>query len=435
MPYLSQFRYWLILTITCFWLGSSLLGNKNFHTIFYSDSEGYYLYLPAVCLYGSFENLPIRTTQEYHPYKDTHKIATRFTCGVAIMMSPFWAISHIYKTKIRGKTTIEPYSVEYGFGILLGSCFYLTLGLFFLFKTLQKHFANPSPRTALFTVIVILFGTNLLYYTIQRPAMSHVYSFCLVSLLLWTLSTFWHQPTLLKSFKIGLFLGLLILIRPTHLVFIPFLLFFDVKTLSELKTRTLICLKFKIKILSIFFIVSICWVPQFMYWYYLTGNFFFYSYENQGFPYLFEPRIISVFFHVCNGFLIYSPVMIFALLGLVQLSKNNRLNSRFTISLFSCVVYICGSWWCWWFGQSYGYRVFIDLYPLLAIGLAYYIENQIKSPIYWLRYTHFIIVILCIFINVRMITTPFQWNIEPDGSNFSDYRKLLKWVFFIGKPL
>jgi hypothetical protein len=440
MNRLEHFRYWLILTLLCFWLGSSLVGNKNFDATFYSDSEGYYLYLPAVFLYGSFENLPVRTTAEYQFYEGTNKIATRFTCGVAVLMSPFWAIAHVYKTKIRGKTAIEPYAVEYGVAALIGSCFYLSLGLFFLFKTLNRYFKHP--KTSLFTVLVILFGTNLLYYAVKRPAMSHVYSFFIISLLLWLIPKFWEDPSLYKlknrlfklNLAIGLLLGLLVLIRPTHLVLMPLFLFFDSTTISALKTRFLWLIKNPFKWFLIPLIMTICWVPQFVYWHYLTGKYLFYSYGNQSFTYLSAPRIFSVFFDICNGFLVYSPAMLFALIGLIQLSKNNALNARLITFIFCTITYICASWWCWWFGQSYGYRAFIDFYPLLAIGLAFYIDNCLKSPSKASKYAHLALFIVCIFVNIRMTTTPFQWNIEPDSSNANDFFRLIKWVLFIGNP-
>jgi hypothetical protein len=179
---------------------------------------------------------------------------------------------------------------------------------------------------------------------------------------------------------------------------------------------------------------SICWLPQFVYWHYLTGKYLFYSYGNQSFTYLSAPRIFSVFFDICNGFLVYSPAMLFALIGLVQLAKNNALNARLITFIFCTITYICASWWCWWFGQSYGYRAFIDFYPLLAIGLAFYIDNCLKSLSKASKYAHLALFIVCIFVNIRMTTTPFQWNIEPDGSNANDFFRLIKWVFFVGNP-
>jgi hypothetical protein len=429
MNRLDKFRYWLILTLLCFWLGSSLVGNKNFDATIYSDSEGYYLYLPAVFLYHSFENLPVRTVNEYQPYEGTNKTATRFTCGVAVMMSPFWTVAHVFRTYIRGKTAIEPYAIEYAIALFIAACFYMSLGLFFLFKTLRTYFAQP--KTALFTVLIVLFGTNLLYYTVQRPAMSHVYSFCLVSVLLFSLQKFWKDPSVFRTFGVGFLLGLLVLIRPTHLVFAFLVLLFDVKTKADFRERLRFILANPLKMAIIPSVMAICWLPQCLYWHYLTGNFLFYSYGNQGFTYLAAPRLWSVFFFVCNGFLIYSPIMIFALIGLTQTAIKHVFNGRLIAFVFSGIAYICASWWCWWFGPSYGYRAFIDFYPLLAIGLAFYIENLLKSPSKWRVNAHIAVFILLVFVNIRMTTTPFQWNIEPDGSNANDFWRLLKWVFFI----
>jgi hypothetical protein len=32
--------------------------------------------------------------------------------------------------------------------------------------------------------------------------------------------------------------------------------------------------------------------------------------------------------------------------------------------------YLIASWWDWQFGASYGHRGFVDVYPMLALGLA-----------------------------------------------------------------
>jgi hypothetical protein len=438
---MDKFQNWLVVTVLCFWLGSSLVGNKYYGTTFYSDSEGYYLYLPAVFVYGSFENLPIRTTYEYKPFPGTKKIATRFTYGVALMMLPFWAVAHAFRTIILGKIAIEPYAIEYGIAILFGSCLYLTLGLFFLYKTLKLHFLNF--RTVQYTLIIILLSTNLLYYAVHAPATSHIYSFFLVSMLLWLLPKFWRidssSKTLAKDYSttlgIGVVIGLLILIRPTHLIFLPFCLFFNVTTFTDLIERIRFVFKNYLKYLLITIICAILWLPQLFYWRYLTGNFIYYSYGELGFPNWLNPRIVSVFLHICNGFLIYSPAMFFALVGLFQTAWLNKLNGRIILIVFSAIAYICASWWCWWFGQSYGYRAFIDFYPLLALGLASYIDKQIKSTNTWVRYANYCFFILCIFVNLRLTTTPFQWHSDPVNFTIDNLRNLLKWAFFVGQPL
>mgnify|MGYP003593392854 CR=1 FL=1 len=37
-------------------------------------------------------------------------------------------------------------------------------------------------------------------------------------------------------------------------------------------------------------------------------------------------------------------------------------------------VYVVSSWWCWWYGGSYGQRAFIESYAVLALPLAALIQ-------------------------------------------------------------
>ena len=43
--------------------------------------------------------------------------------------------------------------------------------------------------------------------------------------------------------------------------------------------------------------------------------------------------------------------------------------------------YVIASWWDWQFGASYGHRGFVDVLPLLALGLAAFFEwSATASP-------------------------------------------------------
>jgi len=41
---------------------------------------------------------------------------------------------------------------------------------------------------------------------------------------------------------------------------------------------------------------------------------------------------------------------------------------------------LIASWWDWQFGGSYGHRGFVDLFPVLAIGLAAFFEWSGRTP-------------------------------------------------------
>ncbi len=65
--------------------------NVKTKNIIFSDQEGYYMYLPALFIYGGFDQYPIRTKEQFGYYQNTKKVFTKYTCGVALMEMPFFS--------------------------------------------------------------------------------------------------------------------------------------------------------------------------------------------------------------------------------------------------------------------------------------------------------------------------------------------------------
>jgi hypothetical protein len=139
-------------------------------------------------------------------------------------------------------------------------------------------------------------------------------------------------------------------------------------------------------------IMFLFWVPQLFYWKYITGQWVFYSYTGYGFSHWKSPYIGSVLFSIQNGFFVYSPIMLFAVLGL-GLGLKKKIHSSPGVSLILLIsIYLFASWEAWWFGGAYGHRAFIDLFPFLSLGslagicakpelaFAYPVRNIIRNP-------------------------------------------------------
>ena len=139
---------------------------------------------------------------------------------------------------------------------------------------------------------------------------------------------------------VGFLCSLIVLIRPTNILMLMIALFFDVYTLAQLRKRGEWFLS-NLKALSWGFGMAIVvWIPQFAYWYYLSGSIIFYSYTDATFKYFSDPYLWQIFFHPCNGFLAYSPVMLLALIGLVTTVWLNKLHGRWVLLSFSILSYL-----------------------------------------------------------------------------------------------
>ncbi len=348
----------------------------TYKSTMWADASGYFMYLPSTFIYHwDYEQIPKKMdslTGHGFYLRDSQKVVfTKYTSGIAYLQFPFFIGTHAFCKLFQ--LDASGFSQPYVNSILFAGVFYLLLGLFFLYYFLSTHFDKKS---SLFTCIAILACTNLYYYGIEHPGLSHIYSFFIASLSLFLIS-----KKKLKSilYLIPLF-ALLILIRPTNLLLVFFILsyFFHQYNLIDLKS-----IKWNQWIAAFligFFIV----IPQMFYWHYASGNWISYSYKGEGFTNWNSPKILEVLFAACNGFLTYAPLFLLAFWGYFYKPISASFSLKFFI-LFSILVYINASWWSWQFGCAYGGRAFVDYYPFLAIGLASFVNriilNHLKTQI------------------------------------------------------
>jgi hypothetical protein len=341
-------------------------GHKN--GVLWSDAEGYYLYLPAIFIYDGFEDIPVRTVDQFFRYPGTNKYLTKYTCGVAMMEAPFFLAGH-FLTKITGGEATG-YTLLYIYSILLAAVFYGWLGFFFLKKALERRYS----RWITFGVIMCLFwGTNLYYYMTREAGMSHAYSFCLFAIFVYWTPKFYEKAkvSLRLIVGMGLLSGLIVLIRPTNIVLLLYLFFYGIKGWDTLKERFGFYVS-NLKTVWLFPVFSfLVFIPQMLYWHYLSGDYVMYSYGDEGFIYWASPKVNDVLFNIKNGWLMFTPMAILMLIGLLIGSYKRLLNMRLILVILLICLYTFASWWAWWFGGGFGHRSFIEFYTLLAFPLAY----------------------------------------------------------------
>jgi hypothetical protein len=103
----------------------------------------------------------------------------------------------------------------------------------------------------------------------------------------------------------------------------------------DLKNRLLFIFRNSGYYVVMAFIFLLCWLPQIFYWKTLTGKIFFYSYTKEGFDFL-HPHLKNGLFGFANGWLAYTPVMIFAVIGLIFLPKYFKKNGSSHLSIYAC---------------------------------------------------------------------------------------------------
>jgi hypothetical protein len=368
-------------------------GIQNYHSEIWSDKAGYYVYLPAFFIYDfEADKLPSEIDKKTGDgfFITNGVVKTKYTYGVALLQSPFFIIGHLLSTKLGYEN--DGFSIIYCRMIDIASVTYSFIALIFLYLFLVRY---VSEKISLLTILCVFLGTNTFYYSIFETGMSHIYSFFICTCLLY-LSPLPNKPNQRKLHYIlfGSLIGILLAIRPINIIFLPFLFLFNKINFQNLKIY--------IKPLSIIGCsVILILLPQFIYWNYAFGNYFQYAYTNEGFTNLLSPRILHLWFSPHNGFFIYSPLVIFMLIGIYYLKEYSGLNKILILGYFLFFSVIFAAWHDWTYGCSYGCRPYVEYFSILSLPFAFFLERVSIN-----KYTTFIfgfILLLFIGYNQKLI--------------------------------
>jgi hypothetical protein len=165
------------------------------------------------------------------------------------------------------------------------------------------------------------------------------------------------------------------------LVLFPVL--FGVYNLKGIWQRILLFLKnphFTIIIITGIFLI---WLPQFLYWKQQTNQYLYFSYSDNESFFWSQPVILRGLLGFRKGWLIYSPIMIFSVIGIFLCLKKMKEWFFPLITIIPISIYVMLSWWTWWYGGGFGMRPIIDYYGLLAIPFALSISQMWRlKPIF-----------------------------------------------------
>ena len=395
-------------------------------TPFQWDADNYYSYLPATFIY---HDLDFSYTKRYWlTTAPNGKGIAKGTYGMALLFCPFFLLGH--KIAINQHSTLDGYSEPYGTCVHYGSLFYAFLGLVILGAVVRRFYSDGI--TAL-TLLTLFFATNLFYYTLRDGEMSHSYSFFLISLFMW-LTCKWHERKKSIYFLwLGLTGGLLTLIRPTEILIFIIFMGYGVHRLEELKTKFKeVVFSFKNMLLGAAGFM-LMWLPQMLYWKIKAGSFLFFSYGSEERFFWTDPQIFNLLFSYRKGWLVYTPLMLFSLLGLFFILRRKQNTFKIPILLYLiCNIYLLSSWWCWWYGGGFGMRALVQAYALLAIPLAafyhYVFSLHLKKEFLTRLIKGSVVCLLSAFLCLNIIQT-YQYD-HPSGHRLLHYDAMSKDAYW-----
>lgn len=366
------------------------------------DALGYYQWLPSV-----FINHEVDKMYWTYQMEDGRNLSL-FSPGVAMLQLPFFLLGHMW-AGLFGYTQ-NGFSSPYGVAQLLGIACYAGAGCVFAYR-MAVRFSDPV--SALLAVVSLFSASNLFYYSVYEPTMSHLYSFFLVGLVGHSTLRLLDEPA--RSGRavhvVSLLLGssLTALVRQLNVFVLLFPLLLAWRSPGGIKAflRNMFLRRGMAAFALLLALVP--WVLQMTYWYHILGEFLTFTYGKKGEAFEFDKMVPGmVLASVRNGWFVYSPLMIPLVIWLLLHAWRGTRPARAILLVLVSIWSLYSAWWCWWLGTAYGHRGFVDLYALLAIPLAWLFGSILRRG--WsLRLASALVLVTLIKLNFGLMER-FTWD-------------------------
>lgn len=261
----------------------------------------------------------------------------------------------------------------------------LVIGIFLLWQVLSRFF---EWRVVWLTTILILFGTNIFWFSVFSDSPAHTVLFTLFLLII-RLTLPGQQK--LKWIRLAAMLPVMILISFLNAPGI-FILMFPVFAWiqdseygiqdSEYRIRDTGC-GMRRSIISgahwsnLLFLAGIfflCIVLRQLHRFTGPGEIFYFGKPLPANFSILPANIHRILFSFKNGWLIYTPLVVFSFAGFYFLAEKNRvIYFPSFLFLFVSLIYVA-SLSQWWDNASFGYSNLVEIFSVLSIPLGYFIH-------------------------------------------------------------
>lgn len=373
------------------------------------DVFGYYMYLPLKYKYDdiAIQDYSIITDilNKYHASETFYQAVKwengnwimRYPIGLSVLFFPFYVLADVITPYT--SYPADGFSRPYQLCILFGSLVYALIGLFFVKKILCRFF---NDKVAALTLVAIVLGTNFFFHVSVhgQGAMSHNFVFTLYAIIVY-LTIKWHERFEWKYIVfMGVSTGLIALCRPTEIISVLIPLFYGITNKQTFIEKIKILFNHKLQLILFSCLVIGIGFIQFGYWYALSGEFIINPYAagnpGEGLE-LLQPHILKVLFSFRKGWFVYTPLMIFTILGFWYMFKNNKPLFTPVFIYFVINLYIVSSWSCWWYGACFGVRSLVPSYAALCLPLGYFVHHLFTSK--W-KFFGLGFIVFCIALNL-----------------------------------
>jgi len=327
-----------------------------FSPVVSGDGFGYYAILEGV---GKDHTLNLENQMRFNeaggaPFlvfnETTGKYVSKYPPGPAIFSLPLYFVS-VQLERFSLFHIADEFFLREKQALLINQLALTVTALLFVFIALFLSFRAAEKwgrKNACLALLIVFFGTPMLWYSSADLAYSHVFEAALMAVLLYTI--FVKSDSRLQGFS----LGLLVLTRYTLALFaLPLAVFYAAKRrFSDLAKIVLFAAPFAIFLMLYFQL-------QF-------GSPFSAGY-HAGFDSFLPVHLLEMLFDLNRGILWWTPVVVAGIAGLFFLKPSQK---WLLLSFVGINFWVYSAWESWHSAWSFGNRFLVVLFPVFVVGIA-----------------------------------------------------------------
>ena len=400
-----------------------------------SDGKYYYQFLVSLAEDGDLDFSNNYRTKKYdwmkleidhykwrysvHPH--THRPQNAFTVGLAVLWFPFYLFAKVlvFALSLFGVAEIDGniWSRFNQYIIMFSGVVYTMAAILLSERMLREYFSEAA---TILSILILLFATNLVYYTTIEVSMSHVYDFAVFVFyffLLHSIASIAHKRVGGGLyFLAGLMAGMSVLVRTQNVLSVAILALCLLLIRRNLLKMVFFSSGFTIILIPLLHVNNS-----------LFGNPFSIP-QGNSFLDVSNPNMLNVLFSLRNGLFSHHPVLFIGAVGyLLFLFKMIRLRNPLALLWTGLLVVFCIQLYVnsittdWWAGHAFGQRRLIGVYLLFAFGFAQVFDRLVCSKRAMI--TGGIIVGICIVLNMYLMNIHiFLWS-------YNEPHNILSWMF------
>ena len=317
-------------------------------------------------------------------YTSTHHLDNHFAVGPAILWAPFLIAIHLLILLLNGfgaHINADGFGRPYLLTMAFATAGYGFCGLLICFRLAREFVAE---RWAFLAVAGYWFASSLPVYMYLNPSWSHAHTLFSVSLFLW----YWYRTRNMRTLRQWILLGLLgaLMVNVYYLNAVWLLLpafeaiakYFKIFSGSPELHGGRSDESFGRLIASHTTFVAVFllgMLPTL-----ITRKIIYGGYLNTGYPGAREwmwthPVPGSVWFSSDHGLFSWTPILIFAVIGLIFFLRYDRTIALYFLAVFAVFSYVLACYVNWDGISSFGNRFFISLGPAFIVGRAVILDS------------------------------------------------------------